>query len=431
MIIDLDDWDMLPTQRLIYTDTLTETIVQSSGLGAGKSHGAVRKALQLSALNRGFSGGFLCPTYKDFKKDIKPLFEHILEDEMGLVLGKHYWFHKSDFEYRFIWNKKPLYIFSGENPIAGPNLAYALINEYSLIKYERINEMLRRVRVKDAKYKQKILVGTPEDIHGWLEEFVENMQLQAQKIPNFFKIHFSDTSENTHVDANYRRTLETLLDDQQLKIFASGQIVKLGTDYFYYSYDRKKNTIDMPRQDGTVHVGLDFNVGRMHAIFANVFVNNGKKHCHVFDELVLSGDSNTYTMADALLARYSPDQVFITCDAAGANRSTTGAKGLLSDISILRSKGFKVRHKSQNTSLRYRQLLMNGLLFHGNVTHSPNCRVLARDLEKVRQNKVDFNKIKANEELTHASDALDYLCDFEFVLPTVNKPKPLTATRMM
>jgi hypothetical protein len=438
MIIDLDAWDALPAQAEIYDDTTTKILTLSGGLGSGKSYVGVRKALQLSALNQGFAGGFLCPAYSDFRKDIKPLFEEILEEQLGLVKNKHWFFHNTHKEYTFIWNKKPLYIFTAENPIAGPNLAYCVINEFSLMKWERVNEMMRRVRVKDAQYKQRVLVGTPEDTYAWLEEFVDNQESINKDVPENFKIVYSDTRDNTHIDADYRRQLESMLDEQQLKVFASGQIVKLGSDYFYYAYDDSKNVSEKAVYDPkrTVYVNLDFNVGRMCASFAHVYGSGEDKLVHIFDELELTGDSDTRDMKRALLARYRADQMLITCDAAGKNRSTTGLKNMQSDVAILRASAegmpaLEVRFKSHNQGMRKRQLLMNGLISHQKILIHPKCKKVRKDFKQVKQDKVDFGKCKKIVELTHFSDGIDYMCDFEFQLPERTKPTPSTATRYM
>jgi hypothetical protein len=438
MIIDLDAWDALPAQAEIYDDTTTKILTLSGGLGSGKSYVGVRKALQLSALNQGFAGGFLCPAYSDFRKDIKPLFEEILEEQLGLVKNKHWFFHNTHKEYTFIWNKKPLYIFTAENPIAGPNLAYCVINEFSLMKWERVNEMMRRVRVKDAQYKQRVLVGTPEDTYAWLEEFVDNQESINKDVPENFKIVYSDTRDNTHIDPDYRRQLESMLDEQQLKVFASGQIVKLGSDYFYYAYDDSKNVSEKAvyNKDAIVHVGLDFNVGRMCASLSHVYGNDEDKELHVFDEIELLGNSDTRDMKKALLARYSADQMVITCDAAGNNRGTIGLKNMKSDVSILRAaaeglEGLKVRFKSHNQGMRKRQLLMNGLISHQKILIHPKCKKVRRDFKKVRQDQTDFTKSKKIPELTHFSDGIDYICDFEFKLPERKLISPSSVSRPM
>lgn len=427
MEIRIDDWDKLPTQKKLYNDNVTNTMIFSGGLGSGKSYVLCRKLLKLSALNHGHPGGLLCPTYKDFRRDIKPLMEDILEEQLGLKKNIHWWFHNTHYEYSFTWNKKPLYVLTGEKPIAGPNLAYMGINEYSLIPFERINEALRRVRLKNPQYKQRILVGTPEDMHGWLEDFIEGQEERNKISDNAFRIFYADTRENVHIDEEYRAYLESILDEQALKVFASGQIVKLGSDYFYYSFDRSKNCdASIKHQDGqVVHVGLDFNVGRMCASFSHKVIYNGRAEQHFFGEIELLGDSNTFDMAEAIKHRFGTSRVVITCDASGASRSTVGKKGIQSDVQILRTifPHAAVRYKSANTRLRKRQLLVNGLMSNGIIKVNPEtCPKLVKDWEKVRQNKTDFNKIKTKDDkLTHFSDGADYVLDYEFELPSSHK----------
>jgi len=381
---------------------------------SGKTYYLCRKALKLSILNRGHAGGFLVPAFSDFRRDVLPTFESIFE-AVGMIKNTHYWFHETHKEFRFVWNKRPLYILTAEKPIAGPNLAYCLINEFSLVPWVRINEMIRRVRVKEAKYKQKCLAGTPEDIHGWLEDFVEQQEARNEKNPNAFKIVYSDTAENTFIDENYRETLEGLLDEQSLKVFASGQIVRLGGEYFYYAFQRKVNVApNTEDKSELVHVGLDFNVGKMAATFSHLRYIDGKKTLFVFGELLLEGDSDTLKMGRAIITRFGLGRVIITCDASGKSRKTSGR----SDVQTLHSLGFsqeQVRYKAANPRLRERQILVNGLLSHGQIIVDPSCKKTIKDFEKVQQNKVDYSKVKdKDDKLTHLSDGLDYLIDWEF-----------------
>jgi len=400
MEINLEDWDKLPSQQECYADVATDTLLFAGGLGSGKTHYLCRKALKLSALNAGHSGGFLVPAYSDFSRDVKPEMEIILEEKMGLQKNKHWWFHETRKEYSFIWNRKPLYIFTGEKPIAGPNLAYCLINEFSLIHYDRIKEMLRRVRVKEAPYKQKNLAGTPEDVHGWLEEFIE---LYDNK-PGFRMVH-ADTKENTFIDDNYRAHLETMLDAQSLKVFASGQIVKIGSDYFYYSFDRSRNIKPVSYdKDALIYVGIDFNVGKMTASFSH---KNGDKQ-RFFDEILLEGNSDTPQLCKAILNRYPKDKIKVRCDAAGNARKTSGS----SDVDTLREYFGRenVLFSTVNPRLRDRQLLINGMMAHSRIEVDPKCKLLIRDFEKVKQNKIDFTKLKDKDaKLTHFSDGADYV----------------------
>lgn len=421
MNIDLDAWEKLPTQAKIYEDNYTGILMQASGLGGGKSHGAVRKALQLSALNKGYAGGFLCPTYSDFKRDIKPLFEEILEEHIGLQKNKHWWFHGTDKTYKFIWNQAPLFVFTAEKPIAGPNLAYCLINEFSLMQWVRVNEMMRRVRVKGAPFKQKVLVGTPEDEYGWLEDKIEMWEKMNLKKPDSFKLYQSDTDENIYVDEDYGEYLEATLDPYQLEVFKRGQIGNIGTNKFYYAFDLNKNRSDYeidPEKD--LYVNVDFNVGNMHATVAQMDIDykERKKYTHFVDEIVLKHNgADTYAMRDAILERYGDafdvENIIITVDASGRNRKTTGQ----SDVIVLREYFPEVRYRSSgNDRLKKRQIVVNGLLSHGYIKiNKEKCPILWRDLKKVKQNE-DFTKDDTNKDLTHASDTLDYLIMREYNL---------------
>jgi len=414
MRIDLDQWNKLPTQEDFYEDDWTNILMFSGGLGSGKTHVLCRKALKLSALNQGHPGGFLVPTYSDFRRDVKPEFETILQEHLGLEEKKHWWFHKTYKEYSFIWNKKPLYILTGEKPIAGPNLAYCLINEFSQIQFDRIKEMLRRVRLKKAKHKQKCLGGTPEDVHGWLEEFVENSGNMNEKDKHFFRILFANTDENTFVDEKYGDELEAMLDPEALKIFKEGKIGNLNQDKFYYMYRLENNIKEVKyNSDEQIHIGMDFNVGKMAATCSHIRENyeTNLKELHIFDEFFLEGNSDTERLGVAIKNKYGTERILISCDRSGSNRKTSG----LRDIEVLKELGFKVRFRSVNPRLRDRQITMNGLLAHSRIIIDPKCRKTKLDFKSVRQDKKTGEKKKdADDKLSHLSDGVDYVCDWEF-----------------
>lgn len=369
------------------------------------------KLLKLSKLNKGHAGGLLCPSYAMFKKDIHPTFQDIFE-KSGIPQGKIWNYNAQDKAYSFIWNNKPLYIFTAENEIAGPNLGYGGVNEFSLCPWDRINQFLRRIRT-DSPFKQKILAGTPEDKYGWVMDYVNMMNDQETKNPGKFKIVFGDTSENKHIDQTYAQTLEYMLDKKALEVFKSGRIVKISGDLFYYSFDRSKHVSDsiVQQKNSTVYANMDFNVGRMTCTFAHRLGNQ----VHFFDEFELLGNSDTPQAAQEIIKRYGKN-VIITIDASGKNRKTSGA----SDYQLLMQAGFpqqNIRFKSVNPRFRERQLLVNGKFDKNEILINPKCKILIKDLEQVEQSKLTFEKIKDKDgKLTHSSDTLDYFIDYEFSL---------------
>ncbi len=412
MILNLKiNYNPLPTQKEVFDDDITETIMHSAGLGSGKSYNLCMKLIKLSKLNKGHAGGLLCPSYAMFKKDIYPTFQDIFE-QSGINKGKSWDYNSQDKTYNFIWNNKPLYIFTAENEIAGPNLGYGGINEFSLCSWDRVNQFIRRIRT-DSPYKQKILAGTPENKYNWLLDYVNMMNEQEKINPGSFKIVFGDTTENKYIDQTYAQTLEYMLDKKALQVFKEGKIIKISGDLFYYSFDRTKHVYEISEipKSQQIYGNLDFNVGRMTCTFAHRL---GPK-TYFFDEFELLGNSDTAQAAQEILKRYGKS-VVLTIDASGKNRKTSGA----SDYQILIQSGFpkeNIRFKSSNPRFRERQLLVNGKFDKNEVIVSPKCKVLIKDLENVEQNKLTFEKIKDKEgKLTHASDTLDYFIDYEFSL---------------
>lgn len=375
----------------------------SGGLGSGKSWWLVFKMLQLSALNQDMAGGLLCPSLPEFKKDMLPLFEEWL-DKFDVA----YKYHKTDKYFLFPWSDAPLYIFTAENDIKGPNLAYMGVNEYSSIKLKQIQQMIGRVRLKGAPHPQRCFAGTPEDEHLWLEEFVTK---QTQKK----NLHIVETTtmDNKHQDPEYVQILKDTLDDNQFKLYVLGQRIRLTTDSFYYSYSKDVNNYDCQHDEElTVYANLDFNVGNMTTTLAHVIGSGRSKQLLFFGEIVLTDfGSDTEAMGNAIRERFHPSRCILTVDASAKARKTSGK----SDVKILENMGFTVRYKSQNPRMRKRQVMVNGLLAKRNILINPKtCPMLTRDLLRVVQDKVTFEKKKDKPELTHASDTLDYLCDFEF-----------------
>lgn len=390
-------------QQKFHADLKTRFAMISGGLGSGKSFALMMKALQLSAVNQDMPGGLLCPTIKEFKRDMLPLFRETCD---RYVQGWRY--HKTDLYFQFPWSTAPLYIFTAEADIKGPNLAYALINEYSSMEWARIQQLINRVRVKGAKLSQIAMAGTPDDEYLWLEEFIEK-QTKASNL-NLIEVA---TYQNKHTAEGYVQLLKDTLDEKSYQLFVEGKRIRLTGDLFYYAYEPKVN--DYPVEydpELAVYANLDFNVGNMSTTLAHVVGSGRNKQMLFFGEIILTDQgSDTEAMGRALLARFPADKLLLTVDASAKSRKTSGT----SDVKILEKLGLTVRYRSQNPRLRKRQLLVNGLLSHRNILlNATACPKFKRDLLRVEQDKVNFEKKKDKPELTHTSDTLDYLADFEF-----------------
>lgn len=392
----------------------------STGFGGGKTYALCMKSIQLSLLNAPYPGGLVCPDFQEFKKDVLPEMQSILERN-----NIPYKYHGSDHYFTFPWSKGRLYVVSADKPIRGPNWAFALINEVTLIPLKTYKEVIGRVRVKRAKFAQVCSVGTPEGYASeYYEYFIEDPPpLMKDKLRIIYGAT-DDNKENLH--EFYLENLESAYDKKMIQTFRDGLWVNMADNLFYYSYNPRINhdtTLDRSEFD-QFHVSMDFNVD---PFCATVWGYDGFSLSGV-DQIKLAGAEGfrTENMVQALVARgYKPNNTIIYPDPAGKARSTKG----LPDTTILRNAGYEVRVKSAAPSFRQRQLNVNNLLDKGLIKFHPvKCSGLKKDLEAVSQNILTLEKMKDNAALTHFSDGLDYMCDILF--PFSGNAKSTTQTRI-
>jgi hypothetical protein len=198
-----------------------------------------------------------------------------------------------------------------------------------------------------------------------------------------------------------------------LDAYMKGMWVNLNGNRFYYSYDAKRNDWNYQYQNmdetRTVHCFMDFNVENMVCTQWHLIGNQ----LFGIDEILIPNNADTAKMAQALINRgYTPDRTILYPDPAGNQRSTRG----LPDIQILRNAGFhQIKVKPAHPTFRQRQLNVNNALEKGWIHVDPIRQpTLKRDLLAVEQDTATNEKVKKNPKLTHASDGLDYGCDFIF-----------------
>lgn len=407
-------------QREFHKDLVSRFLHLSTGFGGGKTYGLVMKALQLSQLNAPYPGGLVCPDFQEFKKDVLPEMESIL-----LRNKIPYKYHKTDHYFTFPWSQGKLYVVSADKPIRGPNWAYALINEVTLIPLLKYKEVIGRVRVKKARIPQVCSVGTPE---GYASEYYDYFIESPPKLmQDKLRIIYGATDDNAdNLHEFYLENLESAYDKKMIQTFRDGLWVNMTDNLFYYSFNPRINLDEtIVREDwDQFHVSMDFNVD---PFCATIWGYDGYSLSGI-EQIELKGSEGyrTENMIQALVARgYRPNNTVIYPDPAGKARSTKG----LPDVTILRNAGYEVRVKSAAPSFRSRQLNVNNLLDKGLIKFHPvKCKGLKKDFEAVEQNILTLEKMKDNPALTHFSDGLDYMCDILF--PFSGNAKATTTTRI-
>lgn len=172
----------------------------------------------------------------------------------------------------------------------------------------------------------------------------------------------------------------------------------------YYCFARRASHTDAVIRTGEVlHVGMDFNVGKMAAV--TFVVRDGLPFA--VDETMKALD--TPAMIEKLQDKYPGFSIVVYPDASGENRKTSKASE--SDVSLLRKAGFTVRVNAANPAVRDRENSVNAML-HNTVgvrrllINTDRCRLFTQSLE--RQIYSDDCAPDKKAEYDHANNAGGY-----------------------
>lgn len=390
-----------PHQKEFHEDVTSMYLHMSGGYGSGKSFALIPKFIQLMDLNKDLPGGLVCPSYTDFMTDMNPAIEEFMDKKQ--IKFKY---HKTEHWYKFPWSKAKLYVKSAEKQIKGPNWAFAVINEVTLIDFARYQEIIARVRLKMATHPQIASNGTPEGLFsGYYDFFIENPRKGARVI-------YGDTRDNLqNLSSSYVESLHQAYDERMLEAYMSGKFISMVGNAFYYSYsDKNVDSTMVEKEDYPVFITMDFNVDPM---VATIWQYQADGSLGAVNEIILKQNADTNKMCTAMVSRgYVPDRVSIFPDPAGNARSTKGRP----DNVILKEHGYyDIRVKGAAPNFRKRQLNVNNLLEKVRLkVNKLKCPWMHRDLLLCAQNTITLEKMKDNPELTHSSDGLDYMCDILF-----------------
>ena len=149
-----------------------------------------------------------------------------------------------------------------------------------------------------------------------------------------------------------------------------------------------------------LHVGMDFNVGKMAAICAEYY----RRKLYVFHELVMYRD--TPDIIQAVSDTFDDRKIITYPDASGVNRTSTDASK--SDIALLRAAKFTVRAKPANPPVKDRIASVNKALEDGKLLiDTNNWPVLTEALEQ--QVYKDNGQPDKENDHDHPIDALGYM----------------------
>lgn len=380
------------------------------GYGSGKTHGLVYKLFQLADANPGLPGGLVCPTMKMFKRDVYPLLRHECAKS-----DIEFEYRRSDAELYFPTTDTTCYIFHGEDDgesIAGPNLAWMLLNEATLMSHNTFKSAVARVRLKDAPFPQVAMSGTPNDFNWAYDNFIDKPMEGSAVV-------FADTRKNIHTGDWYVNMLMNSYDDIAKQMFIEGKFVPKAGNRALHQFDRHKHSAiaDMRVKrdgfdEGEIWVSCDFNVYPMAATIWQ-YLPELTIPLRAIDEISIHGAS-TPDLCDAIRYKIGSgwQKAIIYPDPAGNARSTKIAG--TTDISIMREFGFSdIRYKK---ALKVRDCMnaANNLFSKNKVVVHRKCEETIRDYERVKLRTGSHELDKSDPMRTHWLDGFKNMADYQF-----------------
>lgn len=404
-----------PQLEFVNTDAQFPAMV--AGFGAGKTQAAIIRAMVKKLRYPKQNVAYYMPTYDLVRQIGFPRFAEVLE-MMGVV-GT---INKTAATVE-IPSCGSIIFRTMDTPerIIGYEVADSIVDELDTLKTEQAreawNKIISRNRQKkpDGSLNTVAVATTPEGFRFVYERW--------QKSPAAgYKIIKAATQSNArNLPDGYIESLRASYPSNLLAAYLDGEFVNLTTGSVYAEFDRALNATSETIQPAeSLHVGMDFNVGRMSAA---IHVLRGDLP-HAVTEL--TGVLDTPAMAAMLKARYPGHPILIYPDASGQSRKSNNASE--SDLSILRTAGFSVRNNPTNPRVKDRVLSVNAMIHKDGVrkyrVNPETCPQLVESLEKQPYDK-NGEPDKAGG-LDHIVDAAGYFIAYRYpVIKRIALVQPL------
>ena len=314
------------------------------------------------------SAGYFAPSYPQIRDIFYPTVEEALFD-WGLTVKVRSANHEvSVYQGRNFMGQILCRSMEDPGSIVGFKIGKAMVDELDVMTRDKAaqawRKIIARMRFKVDGLQNGISVTTtPEGFKFTYEQFVRQVRTNPELASLSGLIQGSTYDNEANLPADYIDSLRRSYPPALIDAYINGQFVNLQTGTVYHAYNRKLNGCSDTIQDGEIlHIGLDFNVGKMAGI---VHVKrNGLPRA--VDEIVNGYD--TPDMIRKIKERFwnyeggkyaSTRQIFIYPDASGGSRKSVNASE--TDIALLKAAGFSVKAPAANPPVKDRINAMNGM----------------------------------------------------------------------
>jgi hypothetical protein len=398
-----------PQMDLVTTTARYPAMV--AGFGAGKTAGLITRALTLKFKYPENDIAYYLPTYDLVNTIAFPRFEEELAS-YGMTESDDFKTVKSQTPMIRVYGAGKIILRTMDRPnrIVGYEVADSLVDELDTLKTEDAQNVWRKILARNRQKKSNgdfntVAVGTtPEGFKFVYDRWKKNPPSDE------YQIIKASTYSNAHnLPENYISDLLADYPTSLISAYIDGEFVNLTSGSVYTSYDRvANNSHETYRVGEPLHIGMDFNVGKMAGVIFVQRMNNPHAVAEIMNVL------DTPAMIKAIKARFPNNPIYVYPDASGDSRKSQNASQ--SDIALLQQAQFIVLNNPSNPRVKDRVLSMNIMLGGSNrgrlFINSDACPLFAEALEKQAYDK--NGEPDKTSGLDHPNDAGGYFISYRF-----------------
>lgn len=409
-----------------------------AGFGSGKtwvgSAGICKHVWEWPGIN----SGYFAPTYPQIRDIFFPTIEEVAFD-WGLKVKTK----ESDKEVEFYSGgryRSTTICRSMEKPqtIVGFKIGHALVDELDVLPVLKAQhawrKIIARMRYNVAGLKNGVdVTTTPEGFKFVHQQFVKQLREKPHLQELYGLVQASTYDNELNLPLDYIPSLKESYPPQLIQAYLEGLFVNLTSGTVYHAYSRKLNgCIDVHQPGEALHIGMDFNVGKMSAI------THVKREGlpRAVDEITKGYD--TPDMIQKIKERYwrfdgnsyqKACEILVYPDASGDSRKSVNAS--TTDLALLKQAGFQVKAPSANPPVKDRVNAMNAMFCNANgerryLVNADRCPTYADCLEQ--QVWGENGEPDKSQGADHANDAGGYFIHNQF--PIVRRVAVATQLRV-
>jgi len=377
----VDGLELSYPQYVFLHELKTKFKAYVGGFGSGKTYVGCLDLGLFALANPRLPQGYFGPSYSSIRDIFYPTMEeacYSLGISVDIKEG-----NKEVHLYRYGQYKGVVICRSMDRPgsIIGFKIARALVDEIDTLPVLKAQMAWRKIIARLRFVVPGIVNGvsvttTPEGFLFAYQTFAEN------PTESYSMVQASTYENEKYLPEDYVSSLKESYSSELVDAYLLGKFCNLTSGSVYRQFDRKRNnSTETIQPSDTLHIGMDFNVGKM---TAKVHVQRNKTWHQVAE---LDGVFDTPAMIEKIKERWRQKDkehgIIVYPDASGKNRSSSSAGAGASDLALLRLAGFDVKARDSNPPVRNRYNALNNAFEKKYLFINVNeCPVSTRALEQ-------------------------------------------------